>query len=91
MGMLVTLFLITSTVYNGVDAPKSRGFSLIEIWMIGNLIPIIIAILEYGIILYLTRNHEVHEKRFKTCDQFSMVGLIVYIISFQTWFWKIYA
>ena len=90
MGMLVTLFLITSTVYNGVDAPKSRGFSLIEIWMIGNIIPTIIAILEYGFILYLTRKHKVNEKRFKICDELTMIIMLIYIILFQIWFWNTY-
>ena len=51
MGLLVTLFLISSNVYNSVTAPSDRGFSYLEIWLIGVQGPIVLAILEYGIIL----------------------------------------
>ena len=53
MGMIVTLYLISANVYNSVDAPKGRGFSYIELWMLGTQFPILIALLEYGYILYL--------------------------------------
>ena len=55
MGMLVTLFLISANVYNSVDAPSNRGFSFIEIWMIGTQIPILLALCEYGFVLYLKK------------------------------------
>ena len=53
MGMVLTLYLISANVYNSVDAPHSRGFSYIELWMLGTQFPILIALLEYGYILYL--------------------------------------
>ena len=40
--MVLTLYLISANVYNSVDAPNSRGFSYIEIWMIGVQIPILL-------------------------------------------------
>ena len=52
MGMILTLYLIHVNVYNSVDAPQSRGFSYIEIWMIGTQVPIILALMEYGFVLY---------------------------------------
>ena len=52
MGMIVTLYLISANVYNSVDAPSSRGFSYIEIWISGAQFPILLALCEYGIILY---------------------------------------
>ena len=55
MGMLITLFLICANVYNSVEAPLTRGFSFIEVWMLGMKIPIMIAILEYGFVLYLMK------------------------------------
>ena len=55
MGMIVTLYLISANVYNSVKAPDSRGFSYIEIWMIGTQVPILLALVEYGFILYLKR------------------------------------
>ena len=42
LGLLVTLDLIFANVYNSVEGPKSRGFSYIEVWMVGMQIPIII-------------------------------------------------
>ena len=53
--MIVTLYLISANVYNSVDAPKGRGFSYIEIWMLGAQFPIILALCEYGFLLYLIK------------------------------------
>ena len=54
--MIVTLYLISANVYNAVDAPQGRGFSNIEVWMIGAQIPILLALWEYGFILYLKKH-----------------------------------
>ena len=51
MGLLVTLCLISSNVYNSVNAPEKRGFSHIETWMIGAQGVILFALLEYGLVL----------------------------------------
>ena len=56
MGLLVTLFLISSNVYNSLDAPQGRGFSYIEIWLVGSQGPIILALIEYGCILAWKRH-----------------------------------
>ena len=60
MGLLVTLHLISSNVYNSLNAPQKRGFSYIEVWMIGAQGVILMALLEYGFILawkkYLSTN-----------------------------------
>ena len=56
MGLLVTLFLISSNVFNSLKAPSGRGFSYIETWLVGAQGPIIIAIIEYGIILAWKRD-----------------------------------
>ena len=58
MGMLVMLSLICYTTYANADAPPVRGFSHIELWMIGMLIPILVAIIEYGVTLCLYRYWE---------------------------------
>ena len=52
---IVTLYLISTNVYNSVDAPRARGFSYIEIWMIGAQIPILLALCEYGFVLCLKK------------------------------------
>ena len=55
MGMILTLFLISANVYNSVDAPPTRGFSYIEVWILGTQAPIILALFEYGFILLLKK------------------------------------
>ena len=51
LGLLVTLNLILMNVYNSVNAPTKRGFSFIEVWLLGVEIPFLVGILEYGMIL----------------------------------------
>ena len=51
MGLLVTLHLISSNVYGSLKAPQKRGFSYIEIWVLGTQGTILFAIIEYGIVL----------------------------------------
>ena len=55
MGMLVTLNLISVNVFNSVDGPPGRGFSYIEIWMVGMQIPMLVALVEYSSILGLRK------------------------------------
>ena len=71
LGLLITLYLITSNVYGSVQAPKSRGFSFIEIWMVGIQYTILLAIFEYALVLLLTRrlkNRLLEMKRFAQVD-----------------------
>ena len=51
MGLLITLFLISTNVYISVKAPEGRGYSFIEIWLIGAWGTILFSIIEYGLIL----------------------------------------
>ena len=53
--MILTLYLISANVYNAVDAPTTRGFSYIEVWILGTQAPILLALLEYGFILHLKK------------------------------------
>ena len=59
---MITLNLIVTNVYNSVKAPARRGFSYIEIWMIGVQIPILVGILEYAILLALMKYHKGNKK-----------------------------
>ena len=53
MGLLVTLFLISSNTYNSItkDIPHDRGFSYIEMWLIGTQGNILVALIEYAFLL----------------------------------------
>ena len=54
--------LIVTNVYNSVEAPTQRGFSYIEIWLIGIQIPILVAIFEYGILLAMKKYYQPNKK-----------------------------
>ena len=58
MGVIITLYLILINTYSSVAAPKSRGFSYIELWFVGVQVPIVFALLEYGIILAILRKKD---------------------------------
>ena len=98
MGLLVTLFLISTNVYGKVAAPKGRGFSLIELWMLGTNFPILAAIVEYGYVLILqTRKiesmcglEEVDGLNYlKKVDNFALIVSFVYQIFFGLIYWII--
>ena len=55
MGLLITLYLIAKNRYDTLEAPHTRGFSYIEIWMFGVESIILIAIFEYSLILVWER------------------------------------
>ena len=57
--------LIVTNVYNSVEAPTQRGFSYIEIWLIGIQIPILVAIFEYGILLAMKKYYQPNKKTSK--------------------------
>ena len=95
MGMVVTLYLISANVYNSVDAPKDRGFSYIEIWMIGSQFPILLALLEYGFVLYLKKVVKVSnldeakefEEKIKTLDMTTMIFNFCFFVIFALIYW----
>ena len=70
--MIVTLYLISANVYNSVDAPHGRGFSYIEIWMIGAQFPILLALCEYGFVLYLKKVTKKSEEEHQTMTHHNM-------------------
>ena len=53
--MLITLYLILINSYNSIDAPPDRGFSSIEVWFYGMQTLILLAVLEYGIVLAMKK------------------------------------
>ena len=53
--MIVMLYLISANVYNTVGAPLTRGFSYVEVWILGIQAPILLALFEYGFILHLKK------------------------------------
>ena len=86
--MIFTLCLISFNVYNAIDGPPSRGFSYIEIWMVGMELPIFVAALEYSIILRIKR---ICSNFIESCsgkvDAITCVLSVLYIISFSVYYW----
>ena len=84
MGMVVTLYLISANVYNSVDAPRTREFGYIEIWMFGSQFPILLALLEYGFVLYLKKIVKISDQNEtkKFDEKIKILDLITMIFSF---------
>ena len=95
MGMVVTLYLISANVYNSVDAPRTREFGYIEIWMFGSQFPILLALLEYGFVLYLKKVVKISDgnetkkfdKKIKMLDMGSMIFSICCFMIFASVYW----
>ncbi len=78
----MTLFLIVSNVYDSVDAPRNRGFSYIEVWMVGIQATIVTAILEYSFILVLVKYLPVDQKQDSWQRMFKMADKWTFLVSF---------
>ena len=95
MGMIVTLYLISANVYNSVEAPKNRGFSYIEIWMLGTQFPILAALLEYGFVLYLKKivkipdqnEMKIFEEKIRKLDLATMIFSFCSFVMFASIYW----
>ena len=55
LALLITLYLIASNTYSSVKGPNRRGFSYVELWMVGVQTSLLVAIFEYGVILALKK------------------------------------
>ena len=92
--MLLTINLIVTTVYVSIEAPPKRGFSFMEIWIIGMQIPSIVAMVTSGYLILKMRNFESSKKlsmeydeeefflKLKKCDMITCGLLTFYFISF---------
>ena len=100
MGMLITLYLIKVNTYNSVEAPPGRGFSSIDIWSLGMQIPILVAILEYGILLSMKKfwtkgGNQLedgggnYETIMKHMDLFTFIASAFYLVVFNVCYWFI--
>ena len=94
MGLLITLYLIKSNVYGSISstiAPPKRGFSYIEVWMIGIVMTISFAILEYFFILAFKRRNKMTnpEDIIQLIDFISLITSIAFLIIFVAFYWMI--
>ena len=88
MGLVITLCLISFNVYNVVEAPPTRGFSNAETWMIGMELPIVLAALEYSIILGLKRCiPNTIERHAGKVDAITCFLSVSYILLFSICYW----
>ena len=86
LGLIVTLLLISTNAYNALDAPNDRGVSYIEIWMIGTITPILLALLQFGLLLTLEK-FKGYEMKMKLWDLVAIVLVLTFDIVFQSYFW----
>ena len=104
MAMLLTILLISTTIYGGVEAPPQRGMSYIEIWIVGMQIPTLIAIFESGYALLRYRRQKKFQESVQTMDSIeetsesvdirlydivTCVILIAYFLLFQIIYWMV--
>ena len=92
MGLLITLYLITFNVYGSISstlAPPTRGFSYIEVWMVGVVSTISIAILEYFFILAFKRRNKNSNLDYiiEMIDFISLVFNLVFFSFFVIFYW----
>ena len=83
----MTLLLISANTYNALDAPSDRGVSYIEIWMIGTITPILLALLEFCLLLTLNKFLG-YEKNMNLCDMIAAILIILFHLAFQLYFWS---
>ena len=87
MGMLITLYLILINSYNSVHAPPDRGVSSIEIWFYGMQALILLAVLEYGIVLAMKMFFKWNSDQFKMMDFATFVVASITLFIFNTCYW----
>ena len=92
MGLLITLYLITFNVYGSISstlAPSKRGFSYIEAWMVGVVITISVAILEYFFILAIKRRNKYANLDYviEMIDFISLIINLAFFSSFVIFYW----
>ena len=91
MGLLLTLYLIAINNYVSTDVPSTRGISYMDIWFIGCIVPIIFAIIEYGILLAVLKygNGFVlgHRVNILMVDKVAFIVSLIYISIFDTFYW----
>ena len=90
---MVTLYLIASNTYASVKGPTNRGFSYIEIWMTGVQISMLMAIIEYGIILAIRKDKKISNDIDEICrkmDFFTFFGSLTFIVLFNIVYWVVY-
>ena len=98
MGLLITIFLIITNIYNSVNAPKDRGFSFIEMWILGIDFQVLAAIIEYSYVILQKRKRisamynnateeSNYESRLTMIDRNALIASSAYFIMFQAIFW----
>lgn len=89
LGLLVTLCLINTNIYGTLETPN-EGFGFVEIWMLGVMSPIFIAIIEYGIILSM-KKYSCRKTRFDLeilADRWTCAASTVLFILFNIAYWS---
>ena len=87
MGMLITLYLILINSYNSIDAPPDRGFSSIEVWFYGMQTLILLAVLEYGLLLSLRKMEKWGSGKDKLMDFTTLVLAFITLSVFNLSYW----
>ena len=94
MALLITVCLIITNTYNSITVgPNIRGYSYIEVWYIGIVVPVFIGIIEYGTILGLMKfgNNVISfnpKTLYQRLDIVACAASAITLIGFNLLFWS---
>ena len=104
MAMLLTICLISTTIYVAIEAPPLRGMSYVEVWIVAMEIPSLVAIFETGYLLLKYRKQQKISKNAQAMQMDEVTDVSVdlrlydvvtgsmlfgYFILFQIIYWSI--
>ena len=84
MGLLITLYLIAINNYVSTEVPSTRGISYMDIWFIGSIVPVVFAIIEYGILLAILKYGNGYRVNILLIDKVAFFVSLIYITVFDT-------
>jgi len=86
MGLLITLYLITFNLYGSISstlAPPKRGFSYIEVWMVG-----VVTTISFAILALKRRDKNANlDKIIEMIDFISLIINLTFFSSFVIFYW----
>ena len=86
MGLLITLYLIAINNYVSTEVPSTRGISYMDIWFIGSIVPVVFAIIEYGILLAILKYGNGYRVNILLIDKVAFFVSLIYITVFDTFY-----
>ena len=94
LGVLVTLYLLLVNNYKSLNVPTSIGFGDLDQWFILVQVPVLIAVIEYGLILVWAKYSKVlglelcHRHALKIVDICTFGLVLAYLIAIMIYAYR---